>query len=104
MSDRLVELRKQLRESEEAVAKFRKENGLVRTGANVTLNDQQLADLNSKLLAARTDAAEKKTRVDFIDDVLAGKKALDALPEFITDRQRHGGPARKACRRLTARG
>ena len=83
LSDRLVELRKQLRDSEEAVAKFRKENGLVRTGANVTLNDQQLADLNSKLLAARTDAAEKKTRVDFIDDVLAGKKALDALPESL---------------------
>src|SRR5262249_28762518 len=50
---------------------------------NVTLNDQQLADLNSKLLAARTDAAEKKTRVDFIDDVLAGKKTLDAFPESL---------------------
>ncbi len=83
LSDRLVELRKHLRDSEEAVAKFRKENGLVRTGANVTLNDQQLAELNSKLLAARTDAAEKKTRVDFINDVLAGKKTLDALPESL---------------------
>src|SRR5262249_16717208 len=83
LSDRLVELRKQLRDSEEAVATFRKENGLVRTSANVTLNDQQLADLNSKLLAARTDAAEKKTRGDFIDDVLAGKKALDAFPESL---------------------
>ena len=81
LSDRLVELRQQLRDSEEAVAKFRKENGLVRTGPNVTLNEQQLSDLNSKLLAARTDAAEKKTRVDFLDDVLAGKKTLDTLPD-----------------------
>src|SRR5262249_15825620 len=46
----------------------------------ITLNEQQLSDLNSKVLAARTDAAEKKTRVDFLDDVLAGKKT-DTLPE-----------------------
>ena len=81
LSERLVELRKQLRDSEEAVAKFRKENGLVRSGPNVTLNDQQFSDLNSKVIGARADAAEKKTRVDFIDDVLAGKKKLDTLPD-----------------------
>ena len=73
-------------DSEEAVAKFRKENGLVRTSATVTFNEQQLADLNSKVLAARTDAAEKKTRVDFLDDVLAGKKTLNALPDSSTQR------------------
>ena len=82
LSDRLVELRQQLRDSEEAVAKFRKENGLTRSGPTVALNDQQLSDLNSKLMAARTDAAEKKTRVDFLDDDLAaGKKTLDTLPD-----------------------
>jgi succinoglycan biosynthesis transport protein ExoP len=81
LSDRLVELRQQLRDSEEAVAKFRKENGLVRTSPNITFNEQQLSDLNSKVLAARTDAAEKKTRVDYLDDVLAGKKTLDTLPD-----------------------
>ena len=65
LSDRLIELRRQLRDSEEAVAKFRKEHGLTRSGPTVALNDQQLADLNSKLIAARTDAAEKKARVEF---------------------------------------
>ena len=81
LSDRIVELRKQLRESEEAVAQFRKDNGLVRSSPNLTLNEQQLSDLNSKLVAARTDAAEKKSRVDYLDDVLAGKKTLDNLPD-----------------------
>ena len=80
LSDRLVELRQQLRSSEDAVADFRTAHGLTRTGLNVALNDQQLADLNGKLLAARTDAAEKKTRVDFLADVAAGKKSLDSLP------------------------
>src|SRR5215813_9125044 len=80
LSDRLVELRQQLRDSEEAVANFRSAHGLIKTGTNVALNDQQLSDLNGKLLAARADAAEKKTRVDFLADVAAGKKSLDSLP------------------------
>ena len=83
LSDRLVELRQQLRDSEEAVAKFRKEHGLTRSGPTVALNDQQLADLNSKLIAARTDAAEKKARVDFLADLAAGKKTLDSLPDSL---------------------
>jgi succinoglycan biosynthesis transport protein ExoP len=80
LSDRIVELRQQLRTSEDAVADFRKAHGLIRTGTNVVLNDQQLADLNGKLLAARADAAEKKTRVEFLTEVAAGKKSLDSLP------------------------
>jgi succinoglycan biosynthesis transport protein ExoP len=81
LSDRLVELRQQLRDSEEGVTKFRSEHGLTSSGPTIALNDQQLADLNSKLIAARTDAAEKKTRVDFLADVAGGKKALDSLPD-----------------------
>jgi polysaccharide biosynthesis transport protein len=81
LSDRLIELRKQLRDAEEAVTKFRNEHGLGRSGPTVALNDQQLSELNSKLIAARTDAAEKKTRVDFLADVAAGKKSLGSLPD-----------------------
>jgi capsular exopolysaccharide synthesis family protein len=83
LSDRITELRQQLRDSEEAVAKFRKEHGLTRSGPTVALNDQQLADLNGKLIAARTDAAEKKARVDFVADLAAGKKTLDSLPDSL---------------------
>src|SRR6516225_7850937 len=66
LSDRITELRQQLRESEDAVAKFRHEHGLARSGPTVALNEQQIAELNAKLIVARTDAAEKKARVDFI--------------------------------------
>ena len=94
LSDRLIELRHQLSDSEEAVAKFRKEHGLTRSGPTVALNDQQLADLNSKLVAARTDAAEKKARVDFIDDLAAGKKTLDSLPDSLVSTSSVMGPLR----------
>src|SRR5207248_11273163 len=79
--DRIVELRQQLRDSEEAAAQFRKEHGLTRSGPTVALNDQQLGELNGKLIAARTDAAEKRARVDFIADLAAGKQTLDSLPD-----------------------
>ena len=81
LSDRLVELRQQLRDSEEAVTKFRNEHGLTRSGPTIALNDQQLAELNSKLIAARTDAAEKKTRVDFLADVAGGRRRWNSLPD-----------------------
>src|SRR5215813_8885874 len=90
LSDRLVELRQQLRDSEEAVTKFRSEHGLTRSGPTIALNDQQLADLNSKLIAARTDAAEKKTRVDFLADVAKGKKTLDSLPDTLQSKSDSG--------------
>jgi polysaccharide biosynthesis transport protein len=81
LSDRLVELRQQLGDAEQAATKFRNEHGLTRSGPTVALNDQQLSELNSKLIAARTDAAEKKTRVDFLAEVAAGKKSIDSLPD-----------------------
>src|SRR5262245_21785446 len=90
LSDRLVELRQQLRDSEEAVAKFRNEHGLMRSGPTVALNDQQLTELNSKLIAARTDAAEKKTRVDFLADVAGGKKTLASLPDTLQSTSQPG--------------
>jgi exopolysaccharide transport family protein len=83
LSDRIVELRRQLRDSDEALAKFRKEHGLTPGGPTVALNEQQLVDLNGKLIAARTDVAEKKARVDFVNDLAAGKKTLDALPDSL---------------------
>ena len=105
LSDRLVELRRQLRDSEESVTTFRKEHGLTRSGPTVALNEQQLADLNSKLIAARTDAAEKKARVDFLADLAAGKKTLSALPDsLLTTSTVYGCPTLEACRCLAARG
>ena len=83
LSDRLIELRRQLRDSEETASTFRREHGLTRTGPTVALNDQQLAELNSKLIAARTDAAEKKARADFLADLIAGKKPLSSLPDSL---------------------
>ena len=83
LSDRLVELRQQLRDSEEAVAQFRSDHGFVQSGvANVTLSQQQLSELNASVLAARADIAQKKARVDLLHSILDKGGNIQSLPDF----------------------
>ena len=84
LADRLTELRKQLRDAEEAVAKFRSERGLVQSNANSTLSQQQLAEFNAKLVGAKAEVAEKKTRVEFLASIEKKGEKLLNYPDFIT--------------------
>jgi len=81
LNDRLVDLRQQLRNSEEAVAKFRADNNLVQAAPGATLNQDQLAPLNARLLAARADAAEKKAHLDLLEKLKTTGGDLNTLPE-----------------------
>lgn len=82
LSDRLVDLRKQLRQSEEAVAQFRSDHGLVQSGSNISLNQQQLSDLNVKLVEARNDLAQKKARVDLLRSIKEKGGNIQSLPNL----------------------
>ena len=84
LSDRLVELRKQLRESEEAVARFRADNNLAQSTQGGTLNQDQLGQLNARLVAARAETAEKKTRVDILQKIESRGGNITALPDTMT--------------------
>lgn len=84
LTERIADLRGQVRESERAVQDFREKNNLQPGTANLTLNQQQLADLNARLVAARAELAEKKARVDLlktIDD--KGGDVQRLLPDMI---------------------
>ncbi len=81
LSDRLVELRNQLRASEEAVIAFRAQHGLYQSTGNVTLNQQQLSELNAKLVEARADAGQKKARVDLLLTIEANGGSVQSLPD-----------------------
>jgi exopolysaccharide transport family protein len=84
LSDRLVELGQQLRSSEEAVAQFRAENNLVAAGGSgsATLNQEQLGQLNGRLVAARAETAEKKARLDLLEKVQAAGGVVADLPDI----------------------
>ena len=103
LSDRLVDLRKQLRQSEEAVAQFRSDHGLVQSGTNITLNQQQLSDLNAKLVDARNDLAQKKARVDLLRSIKEKGGSIQSLPN-LPDSAALQVASSARCRSLTKRG
>ncbi|MGA2488522.1 MAG: polysaccharide biosynthesis tyrosine autokinase, partial [Roseiarcus sp.] len=83
LSDRLVELKQQLHDSEEAVASFRADNNLPSVGGQgVTMSQEQLAQLNGRLVAARAETAEKKARLDLLQKVEAAGGAIADLPDI----------------------
>jgi succinoglycan biosynthesis transport protein ExoP len=61
-AQRVESMRNQLQQSEEAVANFRREHGLVTTSSEgkLTINEQQLSELNAKLVALRAEMATKR--------------------------------------------
>jgi succinoglycan biosynthesis transport protein ExoP len=83
LNDRIVELRKQLHESEEAVSQFRTAHGLFQSG-NITLNQQQLSELNAKLVEARADAAQKKARLDLLNSLQTKGSGVANMPDLGT--------------------
>ena len=83
LSDRLVELRQQLRQSEEAVARFRADNNLTSAAPGATLNQEQLAQLNGRLVQARAEAAEKKARLGILQKIEARGGNITALPDIL---------------------
>jgi polysaccharide biosynthesis transport protein len=81
LGDRLVGLRKQLRQSEEAVADFRAEHGLVQSG-NLTLTQQQLSEFNAKLIDAKAELAQKKSRVELLNSLEAKGRSIESMPDI----------------------
>jgi capsular exopolysaccharide synthesis family protein len=82
LSDRLANLREQVRTAEEAVAQFRAEHGLVQSNNGTTLNQQQLSDLNAKLIDAKAEVAQKKARVDLLASIQAKGGSVQAMPDI----------------------
>ena len=83
-SDRLAEMRRQVAESEDAVRKYRAEHNLLEGTSKVTLTEQQLGDLNGRLVAARAEMSEKRARVDLLKSITdKGGSVQSLLPELI---------------------
>jgi succinoglycan biosynthesis transport protein ExoP len=85
LSDRIEELRQQVRQSEEDVAKFRREHNLVATTSEgkTTITEQQLADLNEKLIVARADVAERRAKYEQAKKVLEQGGNTEGVPDVV---------------------
>lgn len=82
INERLPELRERWREFELAVVSFRAEHNLVENSQNITLNQDQMAQLNARLVAVRAEVAEKKAKVDLLDKLDAQGGDNGAMPDI----------------------
>lgn len=82
LTGRLNELKQSVETAEDRVQAFKASHNIV--GANGELvNEQQLADLNNQLAAARARTAAAKARLDQIEAVQRSKTEAGAFPEAV---------------------
>lgn len=62
LNERVFELREKVRLAEQEAQQFREENQLIQTQSAGLVNDQQLSQLNTQLVTARTDLARIEAR------------------------------------------
>ncbi len=86
LAERMQGLQEQLRQSEEAVAAFRKEHNLLATASGenkITISEQQLSELNGKLISARAETAEKRAKYEQAVQVTTRGGNLQAIPDVV---------------------
>ena len=83
LSAQIDVLRAKVEEAEAAAEQFKSSEGLFSGGNNVTLNAQQLSELNSQLILAKAQRSEAEARARLIKKMLAEKSDIDATSEVL---------------------
>jgi exopolysaccharide transport family protein len=78
LEQRLRQLRADVQEKEGAAQGYRAETGLL-TSDGVTLTETQISDVQSSVLAARADLAEKEARYRQVEQLVAGGGVADTI-------------------------
>lgn len=82
LNGRLTQLRDELRKAEQSVERFRAENNLLdASGTSVT--EQQLAEVNSQLVLARAELAEKRARFLRVHQLWQSGQDVDTVAEVL---------------------
>ncbi len=76
-------LRPKVAEAEATVEQFKASQGLFAGTNNVTLNAQQLSELNSQVILAKAQQSEAEARARLINKMLADGGDIDATPEVL---------------------
>ncbi len=63
LNDQLDQLRQKVRDSERAVEVYKDQNNLTQTTKGTTLSEQQMSELNSQLILATADRAQKESNL-----------------------------------------
>lgn len=78
LDERLNELRAEVLQKEAAVQRFRAEKGLL-TAEGVSLTEQQIADVQSSVIAARAEYAEAQARYNQLTSLIERGSSVDSI-------------------------
>ncbi|TDP45698.1 exopolysaccharide transport family protein [Zavarzinia compransoris] len=82
LNERLTELRETVQAAERAASAFATEQGIFETGGNGEATiDKRLSEINTQLLTARADLAQREARVRTMRDKLARGRGSEAFGE-----------------------
>jgi succinoglycan biosynthesis transport protein ExoP len=84
LQDRIKELRNQASDAERAVVEFKTKNNIVESGGRL-MNEQQLAELNSELITARSQVSETRAKLDRIQSILGADSPDATVDATVTD-------------------
>ena len=84
LQDRMRELSDQGSQADETVVRFKAKNNIVAAGGKL-INDQQLAELNTQLLAAREKTSEARARLDRIEAVIRADSPERPIAGTVSD-------------------
>ena len=85
LDNRLTALREQVRQSEKAVEDYRSRNNLIE-GARFEMTAQQLSELNTQLVLAKSKRAEALARLNDTEGYVANSGVADASPDVLNAR------------------
>lgn len=84
LNRQIAELRRKVQESDARVEEFRNKSGLFIAGQNnVTLDSQQLSELNSQLILAKAQRTEAEARARQIEEMLRKQGDVEAAPDVL---------------------
>ncbi len=78
IEERLAELRAEVLEKEADVQRFRAQKGLL-TAEGVSLTEQQIADVQSSVIAARAEYAEAQARYSQLNELIRSGSSADSI-------------------------
>ena len=109
LNDRVQELRGQVAASEDAIEEYRRRTGLVQS-KDTTVTQQQISEINTQLILARTQTAEAGARLTQMSSLVESAGGVDSAAEVLASsliqrlREREADVARRVAEMSTEYG